>query len=147
MRYIATMNTPGYLPQDDEPPVFDTAPEAWAYLAEERRHVEDEEGEGDYSDVVNELDAYESSGHGPDVVYGPTPGYTGRHDLGIAYSVTPASEDVEGVPLDDIPHADYLHQPGRLYDCTRYENECFCTGRTGDTECVFCASLNEECTP
>jgi hypothetical protein len=34
-RYIATLNTPGYLPQNDDPPVFDTAREAWQYLVSE----------------------------------------------------------------------------------------------------------------
>lgn len=88
-RYIATENTPGYLPQNDEPAVFSNPADAWAYLADERRDAEDgEDGEGDYSDVVNELDAYASAEHGPGTVYGPTPGYDGRHDLGVAYIVT-----------------------------------------------------------
>lgn len=44
-QYIATINVPGYLPEDDEPPVFDTAQEAWSYLADERTR-----GEDDYPD-------------------------------------------------------------------------------------------------
>ncbi len=51
--------------------------------------------------------------------------------------------DYDGIPLDEIPHSDYPHEPGRLYDCPRCENECFCTGYPGDTECVFCALLSE----
>lgn len=47
----------------------------------------------------------------------------------------------EGTPLDEIPHADYPHKPGRLHDCPRCESECFCADLAGDTECVFCASL------
>jgi len=34
-QYLATVNQPGYLPMDDDPPVFDTIPEAWAYLVGE----------------------------------------------------------------------------------------------------------------
>lgn len=48
--------------------------------------------------------------------------------------------------LDDIPHADYPHEPGRLPDCPRCEAECFCDHikaqyERGYTQCVFCASL------
>lgn len=50
--------------------------------------------------------------------------------------------EFEGMPLDEIPHADYPHEPGRLHDCPRCESECFCTGYPGHTECVFCASLS-----
>ena len=93
--FIATMNTPGYLPWDENSPSFETSAEAWAYLADERREQEDSAeyaGPGSigswYSETVDELDAYASAGHGPDVVYGGTPGYEGSHDLGIAYCVT-----------------------------------------------------------
>jgi hypothetical protein len=51
--------------------------------------------------------------------------------------------EYEGMPLDEVPHADYPHLPGALYDCARCEAECFCTGRPGDTECVFCSILEE----
>jgi len=34
-------NTPGYMPENDDPPTFDTQDEAWAYLVEEvGRYVE-----------------------------------------------------------------------------------------------------------
>lgn len=93
--FIAIMNTPGYLPwSDDEPPVFDSASDAWAYLAAERREQEealDPLTEGDtpnpFSETVDQLDAYAASGYGAGTVYGDTPGYEGPHDLGIAYSV------------------------------------------------------------
>jgi hypothetical protein len=49
----------------------------------------------------------------------------------------------EGTPLEDVPHADYPHEPGRLHDCPRCEAECFCTGYPGDTQCVFCELLSE----
>lgn len=47
----------------------------------------------------------------------------------------------EGVPLEDIPHADYPHKPGRLDSCLRCSLECFCDPRPGTTECVFCGDL------
>lgn len=88
MTFTAIINTPGYLPDSDDVPVFDTPGEAWAYLADERREAEDAfTFARDYSDTVNTLDAYATANHGEDVVYGPTPGYDGDHDLGIAYSV------------------------------------------------------------
>jgi len=79
MPYIATMNTTGYLPwSDDEPPSFDTPGEAWDYLADERRRQEDGawniDGQADgepYSETVDALEAYGTTWHEPDVVYGP----------------------------------------------------------------------------
>jgi hypothetical protein len=100
--YVATVNVPGYLPMDDEPPTFDTASEAWSYLAEQLRENEDQlDLPGDsYSGTVLELEAnsmqtmadgtpYNFRG----TVYGPTPGYDGDHDLGLAYSVDIAEND------------------------------------------------------
>ncbi len=89
--YVATVNTPGYLPQDDEPPVFDTAREAWEYLADQReREEEDSEPDApadqELSDTYHELWLHRDE---PGTVYGPTPGYQGSHDLGLAYCVTP----------------------------------------------------------
>lgn len=93
--YDAIINTPGYLPEGDILS-FDTAREAWAYLADELRRQEDELIPGDsYSDTVLTLEAkagattadgspYEQQG----TVYGPTPGYDGEHDLGVAYTVS-----------------------------------------------------------
>lgn len=112
MPYTATMNTPGYLPWDDDPPVFDSASEAWSYLADARREQEDamfnpEMGDSTvndapYTDTVDQLDAYSGAeptgeGNGTGTVYGWTPGYSGistglHYDLGIAYSVTEVEE-------------------------------------------------------
>jgi hypothetical protein len=103
--YLATVNVPGYLPMDDEPPTFETPAEAWEYLADERRRGEDDatEEEGPYSDTVTELDKrvrWASSGLVCDfeavgTVYGETPG--GRmYDLGLAYTVTEIEEDETG---------------------------------------------------
>lgn len=108
-KYVATINTPGYLPQDDEPPVFDTAHEAWAYLESERERSErdaTDDGLIVASECLTELrrlaeiapgSVAAQSVHTPDwdgigTVYGSTPGYDGSHDLGLAYCVT-LSED------------------------------------------------------
>lgn len=103
MKYSATINTPGYLPES-EPLVFDTAADAWRHLADVRAQDEDDADpdgiEPEYSDTYYELkrrgrNAYQTNGWANgsiDTVYGPTPG--GRiHDLGLAYTVDPV--DVE----------------------------------------------------
>lgn len=106
MLYEATVNTPGYLPEADEPALFETVREAWEYLADERREAEDAAWEADletaegYSATVNTLEQFSrgqfepslgaSDDDGTGVVYGTTPGYDGDHDLGKAYSVTVA---------------------------------------------------------
>jgi hypothetical protein len=46
MAFLATINTPGYLPNDVDPPVFETKADAWAYLAAERRSDEESAGDG-----------------------------------------------------------------------------------------------------
>lgn len=93
MPFTAIMNTPGYMPwSDDESPVFDTAREAWSYLAEQRRSQEDDSTDSDtYSDTVETLEMCAVNG-GDGTVYGSTPGYDGDYDLGIAYSVTEVEE-------------------------------------------------------
>lgn len=113
MQYIATISTPGYLPDSDEPPpVFDTATEAWTYLWEERqRHIEEAYdgeadpdgnpwGEDECLDILGANVSCASGMHtepypgclpdGTGTVTGPTPGYDGDHDLGLAYTVTAA---------------------------------------------------------
>jgi hypothetical protein len=104
-RYVATINTPGYLPQDDDPPVFDTAYEAWSYLADERERSEDDAvdpGGADWPYSVTVAELHDAAGHndperalGEGTVYDSTPGYTGSHDLGLAYSVTAIEEEEE----------------------------------------------------
>jgi len=94
MRYIATVSVPGYLPMDDDPPVFGTPGEAWSYLADERRESEDA-AMGDYYGIVPVTDTVKAldiaaQGTATGTVYGPTPGYDGDHDLGLAYTVSPA---------------------------------------------------------
>jgi hypothetical protein len=106
MRYIATMNTPGYLPDADEPAVFTSAQDAWQYLREDReRDEEDEEmPEDELSEPLFSMRRYANTDHGPDTVYGDTPGYDGSHDLGIAYSVTQVPRGAGRCPCcgDDV---------------------------------------------
>lgn len=101
--FVATINVPGYLPMDDEPTTFDTAVEAWAWLAD-RRTDEEDELPGDCSQTHEILGVLATTQHwdhpevadwladngiapdGTGTVYGDTPGGA-LHDLGMAYSV------------------------------------------------------------
>lgn len=85
--YVATINVPGYLPMDDDPPEFDTVREAWDWLLEE--HERGGEGFDVAPDpmIVAEFEAMTGTG----TLYTPTPGYDGDHDLGLAYSVQETS--------------------------------------------------------
>jgi hypothetical protein len=95
--YLATVNVPGYLPMDDDPPVFDSAQDAWQYLSDEYQRdgesawTPDDEDDPDGPASLNEtavaLEERARAG-GEGTVYGPTPGYDGDHDLGLAYCVT-----------------------------------------------------------
>lgn len=103
--FAAIINTPGYLSEQDEPPVFDTAREAWEYLANEREEAEDAAADYDpneeYTDTARQLRTAAGFGtaaaemtypDGTGVIYGDTPG--GRmHDLGVAYSVISVSSE------------------------------------------------------
>lgn len=138
--YEAIINTPGYLPTADEPAYFESAKAAWDYLRGERERDEDSadtEGE-EYSEthatlsaIVEALDAQSEklmrehgvADDGTGTLYGPTAGYEGSHDLGVAYNVV------------IIRHADYPHEPGRLYDCPACEAKCHCV--EGYTQCIF----------
>lgn len=130
--FRATINIPGYLPMDDEPPEFDTPEQAWEWLREEREKALDDvdydEPEFDEDQCLDEIEGmidHPTTG----TVYGRTPGSDSEYDLGLAYTVT-----------DVGPwHVDYPHEPGRLYDCALCESQCFCTGDPGHTECVYCA--------
>lgn len=46
--------------------------------------------------------------------------------------------------MDEIPHADYPHDPGYLDSCLRCSAECFCNHLPGYAPCVFCDMLQEE---
>lgn len=96
-RFLAIINTPGYLSEQDEVPEFETAREAWRYLRDERDRDVDAMGDPDETDRCwLELDTAVHNGFGPGTVYGATPGYEGEHDLGLAYSVVRTSL---GAPL------------------------------------------------
>jgi hypothetical protein len=131
-RYVASVNTPGYLPMDDDPPMFATAREAWEYLAGERdRSFDHAETDPDSEDIWHWMVATAQDPGESDTgtVYGDTPGYDGAHDLGLAYSVT-------FVPADELrAPVNYPHHPGRLYDCAACEASCHCT--PGNAECVY----------
>jgi hypothetical protein len=54
----------------------------------------------------------------------------------------------EGETLS-LPHVNYPHEPGRLYDCPGCESECHCSEvkrLQGETQCIFCASLEAQFT-
>lgn len=121
MPYVATINTPGYLPDADEPAVFDTAAEAWWSLYHERCDAE-RDAPCDLCDdtmthgVTGDCDDDSETGRGlakrakwaasglvcdwetVGTIHGPTPGYRGDHDLGLAYSVSEIESEkaVEG---------------------------------------------------
>jgi hypothetical protein len=141
--YLATINTPGYLPMDDDRHVFTDPRDAWAYLASERERAEDQTDSdmGEYSDTWRILGYIASGEHrhgnpcedwptaadGTGSVRGDTPGREdSAYDLGEAYSVTLWA------------HAGYPHEHGAHYDCDPCEytchNEC-----TPEGPCVHCA--------
>lgn len=87
-QYVATVNIPGYLPMDDDPPVFDTAGEAWQYLVSEVDRLWDEYPADENGACLEAHTLMHNVDHSaPGTVIASTPGYTGMHDLGMAYSV------------------------------------------------------------
>lgn len=85
MMYVATINTPGYLPWDDDPPVFETIKDAWGYLAAHREREEDM-AECTHGTCEKALRALLSQDHCGSV-HLHTPGYDGEHGLGLHYNV------------------------------------------------------------
>lgn len=100
MPFLATINVPGYLPMDDEPPVFDTAREAWQYLVSEVERSWDDFPEDDNGACIEAHTQFHNVNQDEEgTVYAPTPGYDGNHDLGLAYSVTEISlEEAMEIP-------------------------------------------------
>lgn len=110
MKFLATTNTPGYLPMDDDPPTFDTAREAWAYLADERIRDEDagiDAGAPDegYSSIVNFMESIGNgtlsfedgdyvgvASNGEGSIWGPSCPPK-MYDLGLAYTVTAVEDE------------------------------------------------------
>lgn len=103
--YVATINVPGYLPMDDDPPVFDTAAEAWQYLMDEREraineaaHIDDIGTSFGDDQTWLVMRGHRDAGY-TGSVYGFNPSLSAsfdefeeNHDLGLAYSVTEVEE-------------------------------------------------------
>jgi hypothetical protein len=92
--YLAVYNVPGYSPEMAAIP-FDTADEAWEYLWGEHDLALFNVGQDVPAAHVEAFAAARKAGHGSVTL--PTPGYTGDHDLGVAYTV----ERFEGVVCAD----------------------------------------------
>lgn len=163
MKYLATVNVPGYSPMAEQPAVFDTTSDAWQYLAEVRENGEDAQDTEEYTATYETLRLYDRTGHGPDTVYGDTPGYDGEHDLGLAYSVTQVErhagrcvccgDDVAvmdvGYCCDDCNEAGCEMNPDACGEVAYYN--CQRTDSLADTGCLLCRRvghpMSEECTP
>lgn len=92
IHFHATITRPGCLP-DTEPAVFETCPEAWAYLVSEVDLSWDENPEdpsGGCADAHSQMHGLDQSR--PGAVYAATPGYDGQHDLGVVYEVSTCAE-------------------------------------------------------
>ena len=115
IQYVATINVPGYLPMDDDPPVFDEIRQAWDWLADERNRSwnDDDDDQGpDYDPVMGEMGGMVDIG----TVYGSTPGYDGDHDLGLAYSVS----IVDDTPAKELGWCDHCAKvTTEIHDCKR----------------------------
>lgn len=90
-KYQAVINTPGYLPDDiDHVALFDSVNDAWQYLAGERAR--------EYMDLgqavvpIKGLDVLADQVSEGTIIL-DTPGYDGDHDLGVAYTVVPLTDD------------------------------------------------------
>lgn len=92
MSYLAIINVPGYLPEDDDPQEFDTPREAWECLADQVEVdlqdllVGDEVPQA-HRDAVAQLVTELRLEVDPGVVRGPMPGNWSEHSLGFAYNV------------------------------------------------------------
>lgn len=151
MPYVATINTPGYLPWDDEPPVFETPREAWDYLAGERSRAEDEQcyahgdvvecekgfgcqwsPEAGYSDTFGELAVCgdETQEHG---------GYlAGPDGLWVANGL---DVDGTGTIYGDTPGSHSEHDLGLAYSVAwveEPEHEIVTSRLTGEAHCTVC---------
>lgn len=152
--YVATINTPGYLPMADDLTTFNNAPDAWAYLAEERQRGEeqgDPDGE-DWSDTVATLAMLGERSHWASPI-GPRDGWDSAAEqtawlaekgiaadgTGTVYGGTPGYQGDHDLGIaysvSVIAHANYPHNAGRLYDCPACDAACHCVA--DETECVF----------
>ena len=124
MPYLATVNTPGYLPWDDDPPVFETAREAWDYLAYQRMSAEDdavcvecEDGPGCPWDAAHEY----SETHETLAILG-----TGAHwdhpDYVVQLEDYSLASDGTGTVYGDTPGYHGDHDLGLAYSVTLVED-------------------------
>jgi hypothetical protein len=94
MNYTVIEFTPGYLPEDDDPPIFDQFNEALNYLEERRRELFEDDYSYSYppedkdGDPVFELEVHEVHGDPP---YKQFEYYDNRkmHDLGRVVEIVP----------------------------------------------------------
>jgi hypothetical protein len=65
----------------------------------------------------------------------------GDHDKGTRGFARLLSVDM---PLNAlrIPHADYPHESGRLYDCPSCEAACWCGDLRTETPCIYCGECD-----
>lgn len=104
--FVAIINVPGYLSEQDELPEFDDMSEAWRFLLDQRVSdlddpMNDEAPEAHEDSACQEMEGMiESPRLGS--VYGFTPGYDGDHDLGLAYSVVEVTYASDCVHSDDF---------------------------------------------
>lgn len=103
--FVATINNPGYLPNEIDPPTFDNVQDAWSYLAAVQKDNEDFDiADGIYDEYSEYVNMLESAGRGTMDDYanlGLSEDGTGSiyvetnvnwHNLGLVYSVS----EVEG---------------------------------------------------
>jgi hypothetical protein len=96
---------------------------------------------GEYGDDYSEDDLMS------DVGWVPNDGTDMRSDLAEQYNVEVSAafwHEVERMARDQVEsqHADYPHEPGRLYDCWACEAICHCVPNA--TQCVYSGDHNGE---
>lgn len=64
-------------------------------------------------------------------------GHSWHRIYNIADQLQVETELVEGMTLPMLAHANYPHEPGRLYDCPACDRRCWCDAAHWTTECVF----------
>jgi len=105
MNYSVIESTPGYLPEDDDPPVFDQYSEAFNFLVDCRKDVEADEY--NYEDEEFMIEFVDELEDGYFVYYDKRK----MHDLGRI---------VEIVPLEEV--CEECGAPDNCGDCTHERN-------------------------
>ncbi len=96
-KYTATIHVPGYMPMDDEPYLYDTPREAWKDLADRIEQSWDNYPEDENEAILEaHTELHNIDQDQPGGFWAPTPGYEGKHDLGLNYEVNEViDEDAE----------------------------------------------------